>query len=136
MSAPLVSILMPVRDEARTLPECLEDIAAQTLPDWELVVVDDGSTDDSPALLKSWADRDLRIRIFTTPPQGIVPALNTGLAECQGRFIARMDADDHMRPERLERQVTFCEQHPDCGLIGTQVKGFTNAGPVSDSIRR
>ena len=136
MSAPLVSILMPVRDEARTLPECLEDIAAQTLPDWELVVVDDGSTDDSPALLKSWADRDLRIRIFTTPPQGIVPALNTGLAECQGRFIARMDADDHMRPERLERQVTFCEQHPDCGLIGTQVKGFTDAGPVSDSIRR
>ena len=114
MSAPLVSVLMPVRNDARTLPECLTDLAAQTLRDWELVVVDDGSTDDSPALLKSWADRDARLRIFTTPPQGIVPALNTGLAECRGRFIARMDADDRMRPERLERQAAFCEQHPDC----------------------
>ncbi|HBI28684.1 MAG TPA: glycosyl transferase family 2, partial [Deltaproteobacteria bacterium] len=104
MSAPLVSVLMPVRNDARILPECLTDLAAQTLRDWELVVVDDGSTDDSPALLKSWADRDARLRIFTTPPQGIVPALNTGLAECRGRFIARMDADDRMRPERLERQ--------------------------------
>lgn len=136
MSAPQVSILMPVRNDARTLPDCMESIVAQTLPDWELVVVDDGSDDDSPALLKSWASREARIRVFTTGPQGIVPALNTGLAECRGRFIARMDADDRMRPTRLERQVAFCEQHPDCGMIGAQVAGFTDDGSISDSTRR
>ena len=96
---PLVSILMPVRDDLRTLPDCIESIQKQSLKDLELVVVDDGSSDGSGKFLLEIAAKDSRIRVLRERPRGIVVALNSGLAACAGNYVARMDADDLMRPE-------------------------------------
>lgn len=118
----LVSILLPVRDGAATLPAALDSIRAQTLGDWELVAVDDGSVDATPELLKAWAKTDPRVRVLRTPPQGIAGALQAGAAVCQGRYLARMDADDLMHPERLARQVARLEEEPEAGLVSCRVR--------------
>src|SRR5262245_63072264 len=93
---PLVSILLPVWNAAATLPACLRSIQRQTEPRWQAVIVDDGSRDGSLACARWFADQDPRFVVLATAHQGLVPALNTGLAYCQGRFVARMDADDLM----------------------------------------
>ena len=79
------------------LRNCLADIDNQSLTDYELVVVDDGSTDQTPVLMEKASQGDSRIRLIRTKPQGIVSALNTGLTECKGKYIARMDVDDRMQ---------------------------------------
>jgi GT2 family glycosyltransferase len=101
-----ISILMPARDAAATIGEALASIAAQTYPHWELIVVDDGSQDETPVILAAWSARETRLRVLRHPEgKGIVAALNTALAAARGPVIARMDADDVALPARLERQV-------------------------------
>lgn len=118
---PRVSVLMPVRDGARFLREAVESILGQTFRDWELVAVDDGSTDGSRAILERYARVDGRVRVLSRPATGIVGALNDGLRECRGEYLARMDADDVSMPERLELQVAHMEAHPDCAGVGAWV---------------
>jgi glycosyltransferase involved in cell wall biosynthesis len=115
---------MPCYNAAATLEEALDSLAGQTLTDYELVVVDDGSTDATPLLLESWRRRDVRMRIVTSSHQGIVPALNTGLQHCRSALVARMDADDRCHPQRLERQVSYLEGHPDVAVVGSRVSAF------------
>lgn len=122
-TAPLVSVLLPARDAAATLPAALESVLGQTLADLEVVAVDDGSTDETPALLDAYAARDPRVRVLRQPPCGIVAALNRGLAACRGSFVARMDADDVAHPERLAAQHAFLAARPDLGLCGSLVAG-------------
>jgi glycosyltransferase involved in cell wall biosynthesis len=81
--------------------------------------VDNGSTDGGTSIAMAWAERDPRIRLLNEPRIGIAHALNTGLAQAQGRYIARMDADDVSHPERLAKQVTYLEAHPEIGALGT-----------------
>ncbi len=121
---PMTSIVMPVRNDETTLEDCLQSILHQTQTNWELIVVDDGSTDRSPQVLAAYAQRDARVRIFRTPPQGIVSALNLGLEHTRGHYIARMDGDDLMLPTRLESQQQFLESHPQIDLIGSLVQGL------------
>ncbi|HBG06961.1 MAG: glycosyl transferase [Geobacteraceae bacterium GWC2_58_44] len=121
---PAVSILMPVRNEARFLPAALRSLAAQTLKDWELVAVDDGSTDDTPRILARAADADPRIRVLTRPGQGLVPALNAGLASCRAPLIARMDGDDIAHPQRVAQQAAFLAQHGTVGLVACSFRHF------------
>ena len=104
---------MPVRNEASFLPGSLVDILSQTLREIELVIVDDGSTDTTAELLKEASKRDPRIRVINTKPEGIISALNTGLAECNGEYIARMDADDRMDKTRLEKQLKLMKNNPE-----------------------
>lgn len=118
----IVSILLPVRDGAATLPAALDSIRAQTLGDWELVVVDDGSADATPDLLRAFARTDPRVRVLRTPPQGIAAALQAGAVLCTGPYLARMDADDLMHPERLARQVAHLEKAPEVGLVSCRVR--------------
>ena len=132
----LVSILMPVRDDVQTLPDCLESIQKQSLREWELVVVDDGSIDGSGELLLEAAKQDSRIRVLSEPPRGIVAALNTGLAACGGRYVARMDADDRMRPLRLEKQLSFIQEKSHVDFCGSLVEAFTEEGPVSKNVKK
>ncbi len=127
MSTARVSILLPFRDARGTLAECLDSIAAQTLGDYELLAIDDGSRDDSAALVARRARRDGRIRLVRQPPLGLVAALNRGLREARAPLIARMDADDRMHPERLAAQTAAFDADPALGLLATRVRLFPEA---------
>lgn len=118
---PAVSVVLPVHDGAATLQHAIDSIRTQTYPSWELLVVDDGSTDESPAIAQACARDDGRIRVLPLPHGGIVSALNAGLAEARGRWIARMDADDVSHPERLALQIAFLESHPEVGLVSCRI---------------
>jgi len=121
---PVVSILLPARNAADTLPACLRSIGRQTFADWECVVVDDGSTDDTGAIAAQAARHDPRVRLHATPPGGLVAALRDGLALCRGRYVARMDADDVMHRERLRLQVGALAEDPGLAGVGTHVRFF------------
>ena len=127
---------MPVRNELSFLPGCLEDILSQTLSEIELVIIDDGSTDTTAVLLKEASQRDPRIRVINTKPEGIISALNTGLDECNGQYIARMDADDRMNKTRLQKQLKLMKSNPELELIGCRMGGFTDSGRITDSIEK
>ena len=124
---------MPVRNDAAMLRNCLTDIQNQSFTNYELVVVDDGSADETPVLLEKASQDDSRIRMIRTEPQGIVSALNTGLIECKGTYIARMDVDDRMQKTRLEKQLELMQKDPELELIGCRVEGFTDKGPLPES---
>ncbi len=121
MMRPLVSVLLPVRNAAATLQACLDSLQAQTLGGAQVVVVDHGSEDAGPAIL---AKRQ-GLTLLQQPDGSLLDALNLGLAHCQGRYIARMDADDLCLPQRLEAQAAFLEAHPEVALCGTQVQLFS-----------
>lgn len=124
MSAPRVSILMPVRNEERFLPAALASLCRQSLTAWELIVVDDGSTDDTPELLRAAAARDRRVRVLNNAGAGLVDALNYGLAHCRAELVARMDGDDISHPQRLERQAAALDADPGLGLVATRFRHF------------
>lgn len=115
---------MPFRDAATTLPECLDSIASQTFHDWELVAVDDGSSDGSAELLRCRAADDPRFRLIQPGRIGLVAALNLGIQQAVAPLIARMDADDRMAPDRLAAQVEYLASHPGIDLVATQVELF------------
>jgi len=124
IASPAVSIVLPFRNEAEHVAECLESIRPQTLDDWELLAIDDGSEDDSPSIVCAFADRDPRIRLIQPGRVGLVGALNLGIGEARAPLVARMDADDVMHPDRLRAQVEFLDEHPEIAIVGTQVELF------------
>lgn len=119
--SPAVSILMPVHNAAATLSRALESVRGQTFTDWELLAIDDGSTDATPQILAAAADTEGRLRIITVPHRGIVAALNAGIALARTPLLARMDADDECHAERLARQVALLSAHPEIGVCATLV---------------
>lgn len=121
---PQVSVLMPCYNAAATLPEALDSLARQTLTDYELVAVEDGSRDSTHTILQEYANHDQRLRIFSIPHGGIVAALNYGLAACRAPLVARMDADDRCHPERLAAQRAFLEQNTEIDVVGCLVSAF------------
>jgi glycosyltransferase involved in cell wall biosynthesis len=124
MSNPWVSVLLPVRDAMPFLEQVLKSLDRQTLVDFEVVAVDDGSTDGSGELLDRWAGSDSRIRVLHRPPSGLVATLNAGLQECRAPLVARMDADDLCHPRRLELQLSALENQPEVGIVSTDVRFF------------
>ena len=128
MSPPLVSVLLPIRNARPTLEATLESLRAQTLADFEIVAVDDGSADGTEARLDEWERVEPRLRVIHQPPLGLVAALNRGLAACRAPLIARMDADDTCHPERLARQVEFLAGHAEVGVVACRV-AFGGAAP-------
>ena len=108
-----VDVLIPAYNAGRFVREAVDSIRRQDHLDVRIVVVDDGSTDDTPALLAALAREDARIVVITQPNGGIVDALNNGLGHCEAEFIARFDADDIAYPHRLARQVAFLRENPD-----------------------
>ncbi len=120
--APKISIVMPVRNAADTLPIALESVQCQTFADWELAVVDDGSNDRTAEILASIARGDPRIRILSQPARGIAEALQRGCAAARGEFIALLDADDWSPPERLLRQLEFFERSPLLGVVSCRAR--------------
>ncbi len=116
--APRVSVVMPVYNAQSYVEAACRSILNQTLRDLELIVVDDGSTDGSGAILDRLADEDPRLHLVRRPNTGITGALNDGLAAARAPLIARMDADDLAHPERLQKQASHLDAHPDIGLLG------------------
>lgn len=124
MKTPLVSILMAVRDEERYLPSALDSIRRQTLSDWELVVVDDGSCDSTADILKIYSEKDTRIRPVFRRAEGLVPALRNGFHRCRSDLVARMDGDDICHPRRLEKQHRYLLENPDTTLVASNIRYF------------
>ena len=131
---PLVSVLLPAWNAADTLAVALRSVQRQTLRDWECVVVDDGSTDDTALVAESVAAADSRVRVLRIPHRGLVHALNAGLANCCSAFIARMDADDVMHRERLARQVDALTASQELAAVGCHVRLFPRR-PMSPRLR-
>jgi glycosyltransferase involved in cell wall biosynthesis len=121
---PRVSVLLPARDAAATLPACMRSLQRQRLADWECVLVDDGSTDDTLALARGAAAVDPRFVVMPTPPRGLVAALAAGLAACRAPLVARMDADDVMHRDRLRVQTEALDAAPGLFAVGTHVRVF------------
>lgn len=121
---PIVSVVLPCRDAAATLHDALESLSVQTFEAMEVIVVDDGSTDETPSILDHWSERDARFRVLRSHPHGIVAALDAGAKHARGRLLARMDADDLIPPQRFERQVAFLDAHPRLVACGTRVRYF------------
>ena len=128
---PVISILLPAYNASRWLDACLSSLLAQSFSSFEIIVVDDGSTDGTADAVLSFAMADARVHLHRMPVnQGIVRALNYGLALCKGDFVARMDADDVAIRDRLLKQHSFLMQRPDVDLIGSQVESIDEEGRV------
>jgi glycosyltransferase involved in cell wall biosynthesis len=129
--APEVTVLLPVFNGEHYLRETMQSILEQTYRDFEFLIVDDGSTDGSPGIIRGFADP--RIRVLLNPKRlKLSGALNRGIEEATGRYIARMDADDIALPDRLRIQVDYLEAHPGVGLCGTAIEIFGKSRPRKD----
>lgn len=122
LKPPAISVIMPVWNGETHLREAVESILAQTFTDFEFIILDDGSTDGTPAVLAEYAAKDSRIRIIPLDHDGIVLALNRGVAEARAEWIARMDCDDRAYPERLARQWDAVRKNPEAVLCHTQLR--------------
>ncbi|MFZ4396973.1 MAG: glycosyltransferase family 2 protein [Kiritimatiellia bacterium] len=123
-----ISVVLPVYNGERFLAEALDSILAQTFGDFELITVNDGSTDGSLAILQTYATRDPRLRIITRPNTGVARSRNEGLAAAQGELIAWMDADDVARPERFRRQYQFLQKNGSIGAVGAAFQAVDETG--------
>jgi len=135
-SRPAVSVALPCRNVAPWLPECIESLGSQSLRDFEVVAVNDGSQDETGSILRKWSARDGRVRVIelrddeVTPSTdarlggGLVRALNTAVRASRAPFLARMDGDDTARPQRLERQRELLSRRSDLAACGTAVELF------------
>jgi glycosyltransferase involved in cell wall biosynthesis len=134
---PEVSVLMPVYNAARFLRPAIESILSQSLQEFEFIIVDDGSTDDSTDIIAAYARDDSRIRVLRHESnRGIVQALNAGLSICGGEFVARMDADDVALPDRLADQVKKMAENPAIAALGGAVTYIDASGKELGLIRQ
>lgn len=138
---PLISVILPVYNAEKYLVEALESLRYQTYPHFEVIAIDDGSTDNSYRILKQFEKIDARFRIYKNAKNlNIANTLNRGIKLAKGRFIARMDADDIALPNRFTQQITFLKDHPNVVVLGGQCKTMDVSGkligrklfPVSD----
>jgi glycosyltransferase involved in cell wall biosynthesis len=117
-----LSIIMPYRNAAETLCEAVDSILEQTFTDFELIAINDHSQDDSKEIMSSWGDK--RFHLFENPGEGLVDALNFGLQQATTPWIARMDADDIMYPQKLEKQWLYLLSNPNVDVISCQSRLF------------
>ena len=123
-----VSILMAFRNTERFLTECLDSVLAQTDPDWELIAVDDSSSDGSRALVESYAARDPRVKVFSSDGRGLIPTLQTCYKHSTGAYINRMDSDDRMPARKVEVLRAKLEAHGPGNMAVGLVEHFAEDG--------
>ena len=126
MSGPRVSFILPIYNGGRHLRETLESLLAQTFREFEIVAVNDGSTDETAQILRD--QHDSRLRVIARENRGLVASLNEAIGAARGELLARIDADDICMPWRLEKQVGFLEAHADVGVVGSAIAPFGGAG--------
>jgi glycosyltransferase involved in cell wall biosynthesis len=115
---PKISVIMPAYNSANYIAEAIQSILTQTVSDFELIIIDDGSTDNTCKIAEAFSDARIRI-IKNQTNLGIVRTINRGLSEAAGEYIARMDADDSSYNDRFARQIDYMEKNPDCSVLGT-----------------
>lgn len=124
MINPHVSVVIPMYNRAKTIGETIQSVLAQTYPHFEIVIVDDGSTDESVDIVHRYMQKENRIRLVRQENQGLGRVANRCIDEAHGTYIARLDADDLCMPNRLERQVEYLDAHPHTGLVGSMYRTF------------
>ena len=125
---PVVSVILSVRNGAADLPKAIDTILTQTFTDFELIAIDNGSIDGTAAVLDALSDP--RVRVIHQQDMGLAAALNRGISLARGRYIARQDHDDWVKPTRLEKQVAFMEAHPDFAVVGTRAEIWVGDEPT------
>jgi hypothetical protein len=135
MDKPLISVAMIVCNAARFLNAAVDSILAQSCGDFELIVVDFGSTDDSLSILQQYAAKDRRVKIHKISKCSLAQARNKSCSLAQGRYLAIMDADDVSLVDRLKVEVEFMEQHPGTGLVGGGTEWINAEGRILCSNR-
>jgi glycosyltransferase involved in cell wall biosynthesis len=128
---PIVSVVMSVYNAEETIDDAIKSILGQTLEDYELILIDDGSTDRTRQILEEYADKESRIRVISHKNIGLTRSLNRGLQEAKGKYIARQDADDYSYPQRLAMQVELMENNPDIVLCGSNCDNVYSDGITS-----
>jgi glycosyltransferase involved in cell wall biosynthesis len=129
MTNPIVSILMPVYNAGKYLKIAIDGILAQTFSDFELIIVNDGSIDNSEEIILSYTDS--RIKYFKQENAGVAQTLNNGLKFCTGKYIRRHDADDLSTPNAIEKQIEFLNRNPQFPLVGTRITFMTSNGKIA-----
>lgn len=124
----MISVVMSVFNGEKYLREAIESILEQTYKDFQFVIVNDGSTDSSLEIMREYQKKDQRIKIINQENTGLAKALNRGIKQAKGKYIARMDADDISKPDRLDKQIEFLENNPNCVALGTQSYVIDNDG--------
>jgi Glycosyl transferase family 2 len=135
MSSLAISVLMSVCNGQEFLSEAMESVLQQTYRDFEFLIIDDGSTDATPEILKRYADKDERIRIHRHDNRGRAESLNVGMELAKGKYVARIDADDVALPDRLGEQLEFLESHPEVGLLGGAFELMSRRGQILREVR-
>lgn len=115
--APLISVIIPTYNRAELLPRAIDSILAQTFTDFELIVIDDGSTDNTAQILKNYARQDKRIKVITQKNCGVSCARNNGLKSARGTYVSMLDSDDYALKDMLERQVSYMRKHPELAAV-------------------
>jgi len=126
--APTISVLMAVYNGQEYLRAAIDSILTQTFTDFEFIIIDDGSTDQSLSILKEYQANDKRIKLVSRPNKGLTKSLNEGIALAKGLYIARMDSDDVALPERFAVQSKFMQANPDVACVGGQYELIDDAG--------
>lgn len=129
MKDPLISVVVPAYNYGRFLRDCIGGLLAQTYPNWELLVVDNGSTDDTAEVLASYTDPRIR-KFHIKVNNGPVQAWKLGYQESRGEFFALLSADDMFLPDKLQRQVDFLRENPGIGAVGTYIQEINDEGVV------
>ena len=128
MSKPLISILTPFKNTSEFLPECISSIIQQTYEHWELLIIDDHSSDNSYEIVNEFAQKDSRIKLFKNSGSGIIDALRLAFKKSSGTYITRMDSDDIMHPEKLDSMLNDLQKHGRKHIALGLVKYFSDTG--------
>ncbi len=126
--SPKISVIMSVYNGAPYVGAAIESILAQTYADFELIIINDGSTDESSAIIKSYSDP--RIRLFEQANRGLVPSLNRALSAAKGVYLARHDADDISHPDRFMKQIEYLESNPRIAIVGSSIQVMNTQGTI------
>jgi glycosyltransferase involved in cell wall biosynthesis len=129
---PKISVILPVYNAQSYLRESIDSILNQSFQDFELIMINDGSTDSSLSIMESYTDQ--RIRIINQTNAGLPVSLNRAIAQAQGQYLARQDADDICLPERLAKQFAYLDTHPQCALLGTWAQILVENVPTDRSL--
>ena len=132
---PLASVLLPVFNAERFVCQAIQSVLTQTFEDFELLLLDDGSTDRSPEIIRDVAAHDCRCRIVMGPNRGLIATLNNGILLARAEFIIRMDADDISRPNRFTKQIEFLQRNPQHVALGSRLELIDPEGlPICEII--